>query len=88
MNEEELHEYEKQLEIGKILLKNENDVTEEDIKIVNNFLKELEEQNKNSKAYTLEEFENMINEKIEELENEKIQTNNRKNSLAFNRSSF
>lgn len=85
MNRKELKEYQKQREIGLILLKEEKDVTEEEIKKINDFLEELEEKNKNSKSYTLKEFENMINIKIEELEIAKIQDNNRRKCLAFDR---
>lgn len=84
MNEKDLEEYERQREIGLILLKDEKDVTEEEIKKVNDFLEELEEKNKNSKSYTLEEFENMINELIEELEVEKVQNSCRKQRYSFN----
>ena len=88
MNEENLQKYQNQLEIGNILLKNEENVTEEEIKKVNNFLEDLEKQNKDSKEYTFEEFENMLNKKFKELENAKIQARIEKRSLAFDKSAY
>lgn len=88
MNAENLQQYEKQLEIAEILIKNEKDITEEEMKKVNDFFYALEEQNKNSKPYTLEEFENIIDELLEELKYEEIQARNRRNSLAINKTSY
>lgn len=88
MNPENLQQYEKQLEIAEILIKNEKDITEEEIEKANDFFAELEEQNKNSEPYTLEEFESIINELLEELKYEKIQASNRRNSLAINKTSY
>lgn len=88
MNKENLQKYQNQLEIGRILLKNEANVTAEEIKKVNNFLENLEKQNKDSKEYTLEEFENMLNKKFKELENAKIQNRIAKRSLAFDKSAY
>ncbi len=88
INKEKVMQYDEQLKIAGILLKDEKDLTENEIKKAQEFFSTLEMQNNNSNEYTLEEFENMVNKKIEKLENEKIQNKNRKNSLAIHKSTY
>ena len=78
INQEKVMQYDEQLKIAEILLKDEEDLTENEIQKAQEFFSTLEMQNNNSNEYTLEEFENMVNKKIEKLENEKIQ--NKKHS--------
>ena len=78
INQEKVMQYDEQLKIAEILLKDEEDLTENEIQKAQEFFSTLEMQNNNSNEYTLEEFENMVNKKLEKLENEKIQ--NKKHS--------
>ena len=88
INQEKVMQYDEQLKIAEILLKDEEDLTENEIQKAQEFFSTLEMQNNNSNEYTLEEFENMVNKKIEKLENEKIQNKNRKNRLAIHKSTY